>query len=203
MMHVICDRFPLVKRLLVIGLLCSGCAWVARSETSNLLRNASFEEPVTPERVNEALHWTILSPDMHGDYFGSASREDWRALTGNFIGTVRGLWAGHEHFGGVWQEAPATPGASYRFGGWFLCDIEWSARIQEIKIEFWDKTVQVLLSEQSTSVADCDMDWEERWVEATAPDQAAWVRVVVHVSDAGAMGALQFDDLYLYLVAAP
>ena len=173
-------------------------AWTAIGE--NLLRNPSFEEEADSGIFNEARYWKAGSPDDYGDYWGSASRERWRGVDGDYIGAVRGIWANQGHFGGVWQQVAAKPGSTYRFSGWFFCDAEWIARTQEIKVEFWDADYQNRLDVVSSPIDNCDIDWEERWVEATAPENAAWVRVVINVNNTGAMGSLQFDALNLVAV---
>lgn len=170
------------------------------AEASNLLRNGSFEQPAGTGDFNSARYWKYGDPDDNGDSFGSASREAWRAKDGHYIGTVRGLWAGQGTHGGWWQDVAAAPATTYRLSGWFFCDVEWMAQVQEIKIEFWDATRTYLLASYATPIANCDVDWEERIVEGMAPADAAWVRAVVHVSDIGATGALQVDDLALVIV---
>jgi hypothetical protein len=163
----------------------------------NLLRNGSFEEAAPSTNINDAMHWSYAEPDEHGDAWGSASREQWRAVDGQYIGSVRGLWADLGTRGGVWQEATAEPGQSYRFSGWFYCDPEWIAVTQEIVLEFWDADRQTLLGETRLPIAGCFDTWTERSVEGTAPEGTAWARVVVHVDHVGPSGALQFDNLVL------
>jgi hypothetical protein len=165
--------------------------------SENLLRNGSFEHESTNAVFTEAQHWKYADPDSHGDYWGSASRENWRAVDGEFIGSVRGLWADRGNCGGVWQEVNAEPGAIYRFSGWFFCDPEWMARTQEIIIEFWDAAHANLIASERREIGGCDTDWTELSVEAATPENAAWVRVVINVAETGAAGSLQFDNLAL------
>jgi len=165
--------------------------------TDNLLRNGSFEYESTNAVFTEARHWKYTDPDVHGDYWGSASRENWRAVDGEFIGSVRGLWADRGNTGGVWQEVPAEPGANYRFSGWFICDPEWTASTQEIILEFWDSGHTNIIASEKRKITGCDTDWTELSVEAATPEGAAWVRVVINVAQTGAAGSLQFDNLTL------
>jgi hypothetical protein len=176
-----------------------GAAAVA-AESTNLLRNGSFEEPATEGAFNEAKHWKMTLPDAHGDSWGSASREKWRSVDGAYIGAVLGIWADRGAHGGIWQEVEAEPGTAYRFSGSFFCDPEWTAKIQEIKLEFWDAAYTTLLDEARTPIVDCDMTWKSLAVKATAPAGAVWARVVVNVVNAGASGALQIDDLKLVAI---
>jgi hypothetical protein len=165
--------------------------------SENLLRNGSFELEAATAVLTEAQHWKYTDPDEHGDYWGSASRESWRAIDGDYIGSVRGLWADRGNGGGVWQEVTAEPDATYRFSGWFFCDPEWMARTQEIIIEFWDAAHANIIASERREIAGCDTDWTELSVEAATPEGAVWVRVVINVAQAGAAGSLQFDDLAL------
>jgi hypothetical protein len=181
----------------LIGGLMMACLLTDALATENLLRNGSFENESTNAVFTEALHWKYADPDPHGDYWGSASRENWRAVDGDFIGSVRGLWADRGNCGGVWQEVKAEPGTTYRFSGWFFCDPEWMARTQEIIIEFWDATHANLIAAERRAIGGCDTDWTELSVEAATPENAAWVRVVINVAQAGAAGSLQFDNLAL------
>jgi len=173
------------------------------SSTENLLRNGSFEEESASGIVNEANYWKMGAPDEHGDYWGSASRENWRGVDGEFVGTIRGIWANYGHFGGMWQEVAAVPGRTYQFSGWFFCDAEWMARTQEIKLEFWSADYQETLHTESLPIKECDVDWEQLTFKAVAPANAAWVRVVINVNNVGAMGALQFDNLKLVMTDEP
>jgi len=173
------------------------CAFPARSDTTNLIQNGSFETVSTRGFYNEALFWQMGSPNNNGDCWGSAAREDWRSHSGSYIGAIRGLWAGYGSNGGYWQDAKAIPGTTYRFSGWFYCDPEWVARTQEIKIEFLDKDKKSTLHSEVVPITGCDMIWEKISVEATAPEGTAWARVVVNVINTGASGALQLDDLEL------
>jgi len=169
----------------------------AQAEYTNLIRNGSFEEVADSGVHTDAKFWKLNHPDMHGDQWGSASRENWRAFEGEYIGTIRGLWADCGTYGGWWQEVEAVPGANYRFSGWFYSDPEWIASTQEIKIEFWDKNHTTVLHSRTKKISDCDMDWAEVSIEAVAPTGAAWTRVVVNVINTGASGSLQMDNLEL------
>lgn len=167
------------------------------STEDNLLRNGSFEDPAPSDNLNDARHWSYAEPDEHGDAWGSASREQWRAADGQYIGSVRGLWADLGSRGGVWQETKAEAGQAYRFSGWFYCDPEWMAGTQEIVLEFWDDDRRTLLGETRLPIDGCDDAWTELAVEGVAPDHAVWARVVIHVDQVGPSGALQFDNLAL------
>jgi hypothetical protein len=154
----------------------------------NLVQNPGFEE-----ESNE-------DPDDHGDSWGSASRENWRARTGEFIAAVRGTWAGAGDYGGWWQEAEAESGITYQAAAWFWADATWSAGVQEIKIEFWNSDRSQLLGVHAQPLGNIGEEWTQRSVEGAAPEHTVWVRVVINVSDTGAEGALQIDDVELTAV---
>lgn len=186
--------------LVVSGFCLVSTTFSSEAGFTNLIRNSGFEEVADNGVVTEARFWKMNNPDMHGDQWGSASRENWRAFEGDYIGTVRGLWADCGTYGGWWQEVEAVPNKTYRFSGWFYTDPEWVARTQEIKIEFWDKHYTTVLHSRTKTISGCDMQWEEVSIEAVAPPGATWVRVVVNVINTGASGSLQMDNLELFVV---
>jgi hypothetical protein len=185
-----------------LGISVAAAAHGAATTGENLLRNGSFEEIAGNGIFTEARFWKMGDPDQSGDYWGSASRENWRAIDGSFIGTVRGIWADRGNFGGMWQEAPAAAGATYRFSGHFYCDPEWMAERQVVRIEFWDTTRDQRIDSSEQEIIGCDMVWREITLEARAPENATWVRVVVDVDRTGPGGALQFDQLVLVAIDA-
>lgn len=186
------------KNSITTATMIAALSLAARTEAAtNLLRNSSFEDVAPGGNTTEALYWKMGKPDSHGDVWGSASRENWRAVDGEHIATIRGLWADCGTYGGWWQELEAAPGSTYRFSGWFYSDPEWVAGVQEVKIEFWDKDYKSVIHARIKPIEGCDMDWAGISLEATAPADAAWVRVVVNVVNTGASGALQMDSLEL------
>ena len=86
---------------------------------AGLLANGSFETAGTA--VSNAYAWESGNPDLHGDIWGSASRESWRAFSGTWESTVRGGWSG-TNAGGWWQEVPAVSGFLYSASAWFWAD---------------------------------------------------------------------------------
>lgn len=186
----------------IIGWLVLSGAAIAATGPENLLRNGSFEAESSRAVYTDALYWRYADPDSHGDAWGSASRENWRAVDGDYIGSVRGLWANQGDSGGVWQEVRAVPGQTYRFSGWFFCDPEWMARTQEIMLEFWNEDYRERIAVTKRPIAGCDIDWTEFSVDGRCPPGATWVRVVINVADIGAAGSLQFDNLQLVMTAA-
>lgn len=168
---------------------------------ANLLRNAGFEEPGTT--ADHAASWQWDVPDQHGSTWGTAARKQWHVRSGAWSGTILGTWSGGAD-GGWWQEAPATPGVAYTFSGWFRADADWSVQgDQGIKIEFYagESHGQTLLSSESLLFGNVGETWEQKTVQAIAPEGAQWVRVVTWAGDVGDQGALHFDDLSL--VAEP
>lgn len=162
---------------------------------ADLLKNGSFEEgAINPEN---AQHWRMNEPDDHGDSWGNAIRTDWRAHDGSFIGAVRGAWAGMGEYGGFWQEAMVSPGTTCRATAWFWADENWIAEVQEFKIEFWNEDRSEKLDEKSIALHDVSELWTQRAVEAVAPEDTAWARVVLNVSGVGNDGALQVDAISL------
>lgn len=167
----------------------------------NLLQNGSFEVEGS-YNVNSALNWKLNDPDDHGDSWGSASRESWRAHEGQFTASVRGSWANSGDYGGWWQELECQPGQVYRLTAWVWADGAWTAATQEIKLEFWNIDRSTQVSVASTAMPDVSEIWSQKAVEARAPDGAFWIRAVVNVSGAGPAGSLLADDLDLEIVPA-
>lgn len=168
---------------------------LAANARANLLKNPSLEDAGDQEA--SAKYWKINDPDDHGDAWGNAIRVDWRAHDGRHIGVVRGTWAEMGDYGGFWQETEATPGAAYRASAWFWADGGWKAEVQELKLEFWNSDRTEIVGSQAVGLHDVGELWVHKEVEGTAPENAAWVRLVVSVSGAGDQGALQFDELSL------
>jgi len=162
---------------------------------ANLLKNSSMEEAGT--ETDSALHWSMNDPDDHGDAWGNAIRADWRAHEGRFIGVVRGTWAGLGDHGGFWQEVEVTPGSTYKARAWFWADGGWKAETQEFKLEFWNGDRTEIVDSQTIALHDVGEIWVQKEIEATAPENAGWVRVVVNTTGAGEIGALQVDELSL------
>ncbi len=175
---------------LVIFLLAAGSA------AANLLYNTSFEIEGAFS-YGCALNWKMNDPDDHGDAYGSAARENWRAHHGQFLGAIRGTWAGTGDFGGWWQEAEGRAGVTYRISAWFYADASWRAQTQDLKLEFWNWDRTQLLGSAVKNLHDLREEWTRQEVSAVAPDGTEWVRVVIHASGAGEAGALQIDDVEL------
>ena len=186
----ISQQLPL--RLLAVGLfLCSLAPLHA-----NMIRNWSFEEEA-PSSSRNALYWSMDEPDAHGDAYGNASREDWRSFDGMHIMTVRGTWAEAGDYGGIWQEASAESGETYRASAWFWADPDWEPALQEMKLEFFSENHTELLKTETVRLRGIESDWERREIQAQAPDETAWVRLVIHVEGVGETGALQIDSVYM------
>lgn len=162
----------------------------------NLLLNPSFEYETAAD-FHACVFWTMNGPDVHGDAYGSAQRENWRACDGFYAMAIRGTWAGAGDAGGVWQEVPAAPGSVYRFSAWVWADAAWTAQTRELKIEFWNADRSRRLERHAVPLNGVGETWREFTLAATAPADAAWVRAVVHVAGAGPDGALLLDSLAL------
>ncbi len=182
-------------RVVCVALLCALYAFPLFGH-ANMLRNPSFEEPA-PSSPRAAFHWNMHEPDTHGDSYGSASREDWRSRDGMNIMTVRGTWANAGDHGGIWQEAEAEAGETYRASAWFWADPDWDPRVQEMKLEFFSANHSEVLKTKSEPLGDILTEWTRREITATAPHGAAWIRLVINVEDAGDTGALQFDTIHM------
>lgn len=166
--------------------------------TANLLQNGSFEDE--GERSDAARHWRLDDPDDHGDAWGNAIRADWRAHEGQFCGAIRGAWSAMGEYGGFWQEAAIEPGKTYRASAWFWADTAWMAGVQEMKIEFWDQDRMNLLGSESIALGEIGENWTQREITGTAPEGAAWGRVVISVDQAGEAGSLQVDSVAIEAV---
>jgi len=178
------------------GVLCLDAA-VILAGPENLLRNGSFEEASTYTNLNAAKHWKKGDPDKHGHAWGSATRDNTRAVDGEYSGVIQGIWADRGDRGGTWQETEITAGETYVFSGSFFCDPEWAAMTQNMIIEFRDVTRSNRLNTATVVVTNCDADWTHFSVEATAPEGAVWARTVISVGNIGSSGSLYFDELTL------
>lgn len=174
----------------------------ARAETANLLLNPSFEYETAAD-FHSCVFWTMNQPGEHGDTYGSARRENWRAHDGYYAMAIRGTWADAGDSGGLWQEVPAVPGTPCRFSARAWADAAWTAQTCEIKIEFWNTDHSRRIARHAFPLDHPGETWQEFSVEATAPEDAAWVRAVIHVSGAGPEGALLVDSLRLHGQPAP
>ncbi len=184
-----------MNRLLASSVLATlAFASVARAE--NLIYNGSFESE-SAFSYGFALNWKMNDPDDHGDAWGSAARENWRAKTGEFLMAIRGTWANTGDFGGVWQEAEGRGNQSYRLTAWCWTDAGWTAKTQEMKLEFWNWDRTQLLGSAVHTLEDLGAEWKQRELIAVSPDGTEWVRVVFNVSGAGETGSLQLDDVVL------
>ena len=183
-----------VKRvtLAVVAFTVSGMAIAS----ANMLRNASFETTGTDGEA-VAQSWKMNDPDEHGDAWGSASRETWRAHEGAAVGAVRGTWAQAGDYGGFWQESEAMAGTTYRVSAQFYADATWTATSQELKIEFWNADRSEMLGASTNAIVGVGETWTEVSVDGTAPEGTAWARAVVNVAGAGEAGALQVDEMVL------
>jgi hypothetical protein len=174
-----------VTALLLAGSLCA---------QANLLQNASFETAGTD--ATKAQYWQWENPDQNGSVWGTASREQWRAHSGTYEAALAGSWAGDTQ-GGWWQQAAAEPGVTYTASAWFWADDGWTAVDQGIKIEFYDATLTTPIHTVTNQISGISTNWQQETVQAVAPQDAAYVRVVIYVWGVGANGALQFDDVEL------
>ena len=163
---------------------------------ANLLENPGFEQE-SSFSYGFAMFWKLNSPDDHGDCYGSAARENWRAHEGQFIATIRGRWAGQGDWGGWWREAEGHGGTTYRAAAWFYTDAAWTAQNQDLKLEFWNWDRTQILGSAVNNLTDLRPEWTHREVSAVAPEGTEWVRVVIHASGAGEVGSLQIDDVEL------
>lgn len=169
---------------------------------ANLLNNPSFE--AVGSTVDRAAYWYPNEPDAHGETWGTALRVNWQPQDGSWHGAIRGLWSGAGSQGGVWQEVPAVPGTRYRFSAWFWADDgnpwgPWYAASQMMKIEFFSGGNMLMAVTNPLGVV--NQVWQPRSMEAIAPTNAEWVRVVIAAYDVGSDGALQMDNLKLEILS--
>jgi hypothetical protein len=186
------NSVPCVKQLGIAFLVCAaaGAAW------AGLLQNTSFETAGSGGDQT-AKNWKLDDPNEHGDAYGSATRENWRAHEGTWIGVIRGTWADAGDMGGFWQEAEATAGTTYRATAQLWSDPDWSAQVQEMKIEFWNSDRSEQISAVTNAILGTGESWNEATVEGIAPEGAGWARAVIHAGGVGEAGALQIDEFDL------
>ncbi|MDD4735770.1 MAG: hypothetical protein PHP44_06660 [Kiritimatiellae bacterium] len=176
-------KTALIAVILVLG---------AASSFANLLQNGGFETAGASE--TEALYWRWANPDLNGSTWGTASRESWRAYAGTWEATIRGTWAG-DVAGGWWQQASGEAGVTYTASAWFWADANWTAGQQGMKLEFYDAVSSVPLTVVTNLISGITENWEQKTIQAVAPENTAWVRVVVYADNVGGNGALQFDEV--------
>ena len=191
----------IMKRLQIV-LACSLMLLPAGMAAANLLNNPGFETQGSTN--SQASYWEWDVPDQHGSNWGTASREQWNLIFGSWMGAIRGTWAGAGNNGGYWQEVLATPGTRYRFTGWFYADGDgnqkkWTADAQGMKLEF-SNSGGTLIAMAEQPILDAGPNWVFKSMEATAPANTAWIRVVIYADGVGPEGSLQFDDLDLSTV---
>ena len=191
-------KFLLLPFVAALGVVHAAASASAASD--NLLLNPSFEYETAAD-FHACMHWKMGSPNPHGDAFGSARRENWRAQEGFYALALRGTWAHVGDSGGCWQEVPAVPGTVYRCSAWTWADAAWTAQTCELKLEFWKADRTRLLGIERIALKDLGETWREQSFAATAPENTAWVRLVVHVSGAGPDGSLLLDNLALRVEA--
>lgn len=163
----------------------------------NLIDNPGFETAGTDD--SHASYWQYGQPDTHGERFGTASRRDWVPRSGSWHGAIQGTWSdGNDNFGGYWQEAPASPGMTYQASAWFAADTTWTARVQAIKIEFFNSGYTNLKEFTRSIPALSSTNYSQVTVSGLAPLNTAWARFVVYASDVGPEGAMRIEDVEMY-----
>ncbi|OGV42537.1 MAG: hypothetical protein A2X46_04530 [Lentisphaerae bacterium GWF2_57_35] len=176
-----------------ISFFVSACSLQA---STNMLRNPSFETQGSWEE--QAYEWEWNWPYQQGGTWGTASRRNWRAVSGSWEGSICGTWAGSDN-GGWWQELACVPAQRYRLSGFFHADgsgNKWTAGEQAMKIEFYTAETNYI------SQVDCHLqhigpNWVRKEIEAAAPANAYLMQAIVYANSVGSYGALQFDDLSL------
>lgn len=176
-------------------------AFAASAQAANLLSNGSFEAESSASYAF-AQNWKMNDPDDHGDAWGNAGRENWRAKDGSFIMAIRGLWVDMGDNGGVWQEVEGQPGRTYRLSAWFWADSMWNPQTQEMKLEFWNWDRSQMLGSSVQKIEGVGEDWKEISLTATAPEGTEWVRAVFLASGVSSAGSLQIDDASLEVVSS-
>jgi len=166
---------------------------VMRPIAGNHLQNPGFENAGLGP--TNALHWNWGDPDVHGGWWGSTVRTNWRAHAGSWEAGIRGTWAGLGDSGGIWQERTGVPGRQYTASGWFWADSAWTSVIQGLKLEFYTTGYGDPLLVVTNAFDDVEENWVRKKVQAIAPPNAAWARTVIWADGAGTDGALQFDDM--------
>lgn len=162
-------------------------------QATNLLNNAGFETQGSSS--TKAYYWEMNNPDTHGDSWRTAARSSNKANTGSWAGELKGQWSG-DWYGGFWQEAAASPGLQYSASAWFWANSDWSAQKQELKLEFYDASFN-LLQTSVTGTYHIGEAWQEVKIASTSPENTAWARLVVNVERAGESGSLYVDDTQL------
>jgi len=178
------------KMALIVAVVLTGIL----SVQANMLQNTGFETAGTD--ATKAQNWEWGNPDLNGSGWGTASRESWRSHAGTYEATICGSWKG-DTVGGWWQQATGEAGVTYTASAWFWADSNWTTGEQGIKLEFYDTNLATPLLVVTNVISSVSTNWIQENVQAVAPQNTAFVRVVVYADNVGADGALQFDDVLL------
>jgi autotransporter-associated beta strand protein len=179
---------------------------VTGSCSGTLLHNSSFE--LQGGTAHKAYGWDYWNPDQNGNWWGTATRESWRARSGTHEMALNAWSPGTN--AGIWQQAANTSpdGTLWNGSAWFWSDngvgggfglYVFTAVVCEVKIEFFDAGFNLLHAE-SQSFDPPGETWTQVSISKTSPVGTAWARFVVAASGMGSAGsaeggALQIDDV--------
>jgi len=173
--------------------------FVINNTGTNLLYNSGFETQGSfPE---EAKYWEFFNPNAHGARAGATERGDWASsVSGDFFGAILNSSFHPDNFGSWWQETPAEPGLTYSASGWFVKEgppYEWQATTEELRLEFYDFSGQLLSGSATRNLSDVGATWVQRSISAEAPVNTAFARWTVFTAGNGTDGNFRIDDASL------
>ncbi len=167
---------------------------------TNLLFNADFEQ--TGSDNWHAYHWEYGNPDEHAGIWGNSCHTNWRAHSGSLAGNLPGYWGSHTaDNGGWWQETTNNFGTGVVWDAsvWLANDAAWTARLTQLKIEFYDYTRTNMVGGGTNTITPPGTTWQQYFVTSTSTPNAAWARFVILMENPCAVSdtALSFDDAVL------
>jgi len=170
------------------------------------LKNSSFE--LMGGTAYKAYGWDYGFPDESGNWWGTATRENWRARSGAYEMSLNAWSPGTN--AGIWQQAANTSpdGTLWNGSAWFWSDngvgggpglYVFTAVVCEVKIEFFDAGFTMIDSAAQSFTPPGEV-WTQVSLSKTSPVGTAWARLVVAASGMGSAGTaqgggLQIDDV--------
>jgi len=148
---------------------------------SNLLANSGYE--------SGSASWSLL---------GNTSVNTWKPRTDAQNGILTGIWHSNgANYATVFQKVAATPGVTYRGGGWIFRENIWNYA-SVVKLEFLNSSDGVLSTESTTVTTISPDTWQNVLMTGTAPANTAYAQVIVEATGIdGNDGTFYMDDMVL------
>ena len=149
-----------------------------------LLSNAGFET-AGAGGIYTAANWTT---------FGSCEREAWAAHSGSYGMALEWWWGTNA---GFYQDAAASPGATYTLSAWFLDDaanVTGSGFV--MKLEYYDASSNLIRTDSVDISSSVNNTWQQLSLVGTAASASAvTVRAVFYGGNLYNDNVLKIDDV--------